>query len=49
MKKNELKDINITNIEYDKFNLNYFPLKLNDDEILILFKNEIKLFKLKIE
>ena len=49
MKKNELKDINITNLDNDELALNYFPLKLNDDEILILFIKEIKLFKLKIE
>ena len=49
MKKNELKEIDITNIYYNQYDVQYFPLKLNDDRILIILEYEIYLFKTKIE
>ena len=49
MKKNELKEIDITNIYYNQYDVEYFPLKLNDDRILIILEYEIYLFKTKIE
>ena len=37
MKNNNLiKDIDITNIHYNQYDVNYYPLKLNDDKILFI-------------
>ena len=37
MKKNELKEIDITNIYYNQYDVEYCPLKLSDDRILIIY------------
>ena len=48
-KDNILKDIDITNIYYNQYNVEYFPIKLNDDKILFIFEYEIGLFEIKKE
>ena len=50
MKKNDLKEIDITNIHCNEYDVQYFPLKLNDDKILFIFEKDIiGLFELKIK
>ena len=50
IKKNYLKEIDITNIYFNKYDVQYFPLKLNDDKILFVFEDDdMGLFELKIK
>ena len=46
IKDNNLKEIDITNIYYNEYNVNYFPIKLYNDKILIIFEYQLSLFKL---
>ena len=48
-KINNLKDIDITNIYFNQYDVQYFPLKLNDDKILFIFEYELGLFEIKTE
>ena len=47
--KNCLKEIDVTNIYFNECDVQYFPLKLNDDKILFVFEYEMGLFELKIK
>ena len=37
----------LNEINYEEYDIDYFPLKLDNDKILIVENKQIKLFKLK--
>ena len=45
IKDNNLKETDITNIYYNEYNVDYFPIKLYNDNILIIFEYNLSLFK----
>ena len=47
-KDNYLKVIDISNIYFNKYDVVYFPIKLYNDKILIIFKYHLSLFNLNI-
>ena len=50
MKNNILiKDIDITNIHYNQYNVVYYPLKLNNNKILFIYTYGLGLFELNTE
>ena len=44
----DISNNTFNNIYYDNFNIEYFPLKIDNDKILIIENYEMSLFKLKI-
>ena len=49
MKNNIFKEVDIDNIDDSKYDVSYFPLKIDNDKILFVFENSVKLFKFNIE
>ena len=48
IKNNRLNELNISNIFDDEYDVSYFPFKFNDNRILIVFEDSVKLFKFNV-
>ena len=48
IKNNRLNELDISNIHYNKYDVFYFPFKLNDNRILFVFGHSVKLFKFNV-
>ena len=45
IKNNKLNELDISNLHYNDANVIYFPFKFDDNRILFVFEDSVKLFK----
>ena len=49
IKNNNINEIDISNINYNNYNVRYLPIKIDDDKILFVFEDSVKLFKFNFD